>query len=60
MGECPLIKYISSPVRDSFPTVCSRCAVIPFPLFLPSGPIPGQRIVYPCVGITGDHVITRE
>jgi hypothetical protein len=50
-----------SPVRDSFPTVCSRSAMIP----LRYDPIPtlvgrlysGQGFDYPCASVTGDHVI---
>ena len=60
MGESPLTMYMWSPVRDSFPTVCSRYALIPFPLFRLSGPIPGHGSDYLCAGVTGDHVITRE
>jgi hypothetical protein len=46
MGESPLTMYMWSPVRNSFPTVCSRYALIPFPLFRPSGPIPGYGSDY--------------
>ena len=66
MGECPLTMYMWSPVRDSFPTVCSHSAIIR----LRYGPIPtsvgrlrsGLGFAYLCASVTGkscDCLITH-
>jgi hypothetical protein len=67
MGECPLTMYMWSPVRDSFPTVCSHSAMIR----LRYDPIPtsvgrlrsGLGFAYPCASVTGkscDCLITQS